>query len=635
MAELENKKRDVRYLNKDFDDFRRNLIDYAKIYFPDTYNDFNESSPGMMFIEMASYVGDVLSYYIDKQFKESLLSDAQERKNVVNLAQTLGYKPKTTVPASTNIDIFQTVPALTEDGGVTYNPDMRYALKIKEGMRVKSKTNSTTFRVMENIDFSFSSSIQPTDITIYEYSDNVPTYYLLKKQVRCTAGNIAVENISIGSVEKFKKINLSRNDITEIISVFDSNNNRWYEVPYLAQDTVFIEKANTTENDPELSQYSDTTPYLLKLKKVPRRFKTNILSDNITQLQFGSGISDSPDEEVIPNPTNVGAAIANSPTYLDTAFDPVNFLNTKTYGQIPKDTALTITYSYGGGVETNVPQDDLIELDFIQFSNTNDSVPSVSLLNDTKLSVATTNPSPAVGGKSAETLDEIRSNAVANFSAQQRAVTKEDYITRVYSLPAKYGNIAKCYIEKDSQLSQEDTTTSPTTIPNPLALNMYLLGYDANRQLVSLDSATKENIRTYLSQYRILTDSINLLNGYIVNISIDFEIIVLSNYNKNEVLLKSIEKLKDFFHIDKWQFNQPIIKSDIMYQLSLIEGVQNVTNLEFKNKTSTGYSNNYYNLDEAEPVDSKGNKGGIIYPSLDPMIWEVKYPDTDIRGRVR
>ena len=567
MAELENRKRDVRYLNKDFDDFRRNLIDYAKIYFPDTYNDFNESSPGMMFIEMASYVGDVLSYYLDKQFKESLLSHAQERKNVIDLAQTLGYKPKTTVPASTDIEVFQTVPALTEDGGVTYKPDMRYALKINEGMRVKSKSTDSTFRVLENVDFSFSSSLDPLHVTIYEYSDNVPTYYLLKKQVRCTAGNVTDETHTIGSPEKFKKINLNRNDITEIISVYDSNGNRWYETPYLAQDTVYIEKANNTQNDPELAQYSSTTPYLLKLKKVPRRFKTNILSDNMTQLQFGSGISDSPDEEVIPNPTNVGSSLANSPTYLDSSFDPVNFLNTKTYGQVPKNTTLTIKYAYGGGVETNVPQDDLVELDFIQFSNTNDSVPSVSLLNDTKLSVAVTNPKPAVGGKSAETLEELRNNAVSNFSTQNRAVTKEDYITRVYSLPAKYGNIAKAYIEKDSQISHDIITDSESVVSNPLGLNLYLLGYDSNKKLINLDNATKQNIRTYLSQYRILTDSINLLDGYIVNISLDFEIIVLANYNKNEILLRCIDKLKEFFNIDKWQFNQPIIKSDIMYQL--------------------------------------------------------------------
>ncbi len=486
MPELENKKRDVRYLNKTFDDFRRNLIDYTKIYFPNSYNDFNESSPGMMFIEMASYVGDVLSYYIDKQFKESLLSHAQEKKNVMNLAQTLGYKPTITTPASTVLDVYHTVPALTEDGGVTYKPDMRYALKIDEGMRVKSKTTGTTFRVLESMDFNHSSSEDPLEVTIYEYDENVPTYYLLKKQVGCVAGNIAEEEHELGAPEKYSKIELTRTDVTEVVTVYDTAGNRWYEVPYLAQDTIYIEQANNSINDPQMAQYSGTTPYLLKLRKVPRRFKTNILSNNVTQLQFGAGISDSPDEVVIPNPSNVGSSLANSPSFLDTSFDPVNFLNTKTYGQVPNNTTLTIKYAYGGGIETNVPQDDLVELDYIKFSNDATAVPSHTLLSSTKLSVACTNPRPATGGKSGDSLDEIRANALANFSAQNRAVTKEDYITRVYSLPAKYGNVAKVYIEQDQQLSVNDSVNGMETITkvsNPLALNMYLLGYDSNKKL--------------------------------------------------------------------------------------------------------------------------------------------------------
>ena len=634
----QDNKKEVRYLNRDFISFRKSLIDFSKIYYPNTYNDFNETSPGMMFMEMASYVGDVLSFYIDKQFKESLLPYAEERKNVVALANTLGYKPKPTVAARAVLDVYHTVPSITDDGGVTYRPDMRYALVIDSGMRVTAKSNGTEFRTMDTIDFRYSSSLDPTDITIYAYNEAVPTFYLLKKQVEAVAGTVTTETFTFTTPKKYDRRTLSTNDITDIINVTDSDGNTWYETSYLAQDTTFIDVENSAKNNPDLSQQADDAPYILKLKKVPRRFVKEVTSNNMTRLQFGAGISDSPDEEVIPNPTNVGSTLGTGVRNVDTSFDPQNFLFTKTYGQVPSNTTLTITYAKGGGISTNVPASDIVNISTYNTLNDLNAVPNTTEFTNAKNSLAVTNIKPATGGRSAEAIEEIRQNAISNFPAQNRAVTKEDYIVRCYSLPAKYGNISKVYIAPDAQLSGQDNTDNvenPNTIPNPFSLNFYCLGYDANKNLVNLTDTVKHNLRVYLSQYRMLTDAINLLNGYIVNIGVEFEIISLNNYNKREVVLRCVEKIKEFFEIDKWQINQPIVKTDLLYQLSLVEGVQNVTTLKFTNKVGGNYSNHVYDLVEAEPLNSSGDPGGIIYPSLDPMIFELKYPNIDIEGRAR
>ncbi len=637
-------RKEVRYLNRDFTAFKKALIDFSKVYYPSSYNDFNETSPGMMFIEMAAYVGDVLSFYIDKQFKESLLPYAEERENVIDLAKTLGYKPKPTTPSTVKLDVFQTVPSKTTDGGITYFPDMNYALQVDAGCIVRAKSNSINFRTLDVVDFRYSSSNDPTEITVYEFNDTTPTLYLLKKQAEAVAGTIENEAFVFGNAKKYDTRTLKDDDVNDIISVKDSDGNNWYEVPYLAQDTIFVDVGNDTKNDPDLAQYSDDTPYLLKVKKTARRFVAEITSDNYTRIQFGAGVSDSPDEVITPNPTNVGSTLGTGISRLDKAFDPANFLYTKTYGQVPQTTTLTVTYARGGGVESNVPQGDITEVTTMNTLNDQTAIPNISEFNNAVTSFAVTNTEPASGGRGPEAIEEIKFNALANYPAQNRAVTKEDYIVRCYSLPAKYGNVAKVYIAPDEQLNQKDGVVDkkgnqvmppPTKIANPFSLNFYTLGYNSDKKLINLSPAVKQNLRVYLSQYRMLTDAVNVLNGYIVNVGVDFEVIVLNNYNKREVVLRCMDKIQEYFDIDKWQINQPIIKPDLMYTLSCVEGVQNVTHLEFSNITKDGYSNNVYDLVEAEPLTEEGKPTGIIYPSLDPMIFELKYPNRDIRGRAR
>ena len=640
----------INYLNKDFNDFKVNLVEFAKQYFPNTYNDFNEASPGMMFIEMAAYVGDVLSYYIDSQFRESLLAYAEEKRNVFNIAQSFGYKPKTTSPADVVLDVFQTVPALNG------KPDYRYALTVDEGTQVNASSNGTTFRTLEDVNFKFSSSYDTREVNIFETDSGEPTKFLLKKKVKARSGEISTDFFDFGTAEKYSQVRLGNPDVIEIISCTDSDGNKWYEVDSLARDTIFEDMENNSANDPSSVGDRESAAYILKLKRVSRRFTTYINENDETVLRFGAGISDNPDEEIIPNPTNVGSNLPGSPSYLTTAFDPSNFLKTSTFGMAPANTTLTIEYTHGGGIDDNVNVGDVNQLGPISFT-INETGLSTSLVQESKDSVSFSNPKPATGGSSGETVRETRENALAYFQSQQRAVTKDDYIVRAYSLPPKYGTVAKIHMSQDEQLSKvgmaeklereitsADVGTSlkdlqVNNIPNPLAMNMYTLGFDSNKKLAPLTQTTKQNLKTYLSQYRLVTDAINIKDAYIINIAVNFAILTKIGFNKNEVLLRCVSTVQDFFDIDRWQIGQPIVLADLVYELSLVDGVATVVNptednsknlpivIENKYQTSQGYSGNFYDINTSL-------RGGILYPALDPSIFEIKFPDSDIKGKV-
>jgi hypothetical protein len=615
--------KDIRYLNKDFGQFRANLVEFAKNYFPDTYTDFNESSPGMMYIEMASFVGDVLSYYNDNQLKESLMSVANYRPNVLDLAADRGYKIKNTIPSTVDLDVFQLLPSITS--GSQTVPDWSYALTVNEGMIAQADNSDIQFRTTRLLNFAVSSSVDPTEVSVYSINDATknPEYFLLKKTVKAIAGTVKTRTFSFGSARRFDKILVADTDIIEVLSVTDSDNNEWTEVPYLAQETVFEAISNTVQNDPDLHVYTDV-PYLLKLRKTARRFVTKFRPDRNLEIQFGSGVSTDSDEEIIPNPDNVGSSLVGLQTQYDQPIDPSNFMYTKTYGLAPSNTTLLVTYTVGGGIASNVPAFSIKTINSINIQST--SGLNATTLSRIQNSIACTNPNPANGGKSEESIEEIRQNAMATFATQQRAITDQDYIVRTYSLPSKFGSVAKAYIIQDQQLNPQ---SSQDMIANPLALNLYTLGYDVNGNFTTLNAAVKENLKTYLNQYRMLTDAVNIKNAYVINIGIKFEIIALPEYNSNEVLLKCISKLQSIFNNKLWQINQPIVLSKLYTDLDRVEGVQSVTSVQIGNLygTSVGYSENVYDIKAA-------TMNGVIYPSLDPSIFEVKYPNKDIIGKV-
>jgi len=609
-----NQSRDLKYLNKDFSGFRENLIEYAKTYFPKTHSDFNESSPGMMFIEMASYLGDVLSYYIDDSLKESMMLYAEDRDNVINLAQYLGYKSKVTTPALVKVAVYQLVPSI--GSGINNGPDSRYYLRVKEGMSLESTTTGTLFRSTELLDFSVPNE---REITIHETGTNgEPTLYLIKKYVNAISATLKTSEHIFGSPEQYSKINLSDTDIVQIYDVRDENGNKWYEVPYLAQEMIFIDYPVTEETDLDLLPYKDTVPNVLKLLKTSRRFVTQVNADNTTTLVFGGGNSDSSDETIIPNFKNVGLGLQSSIDKLGASFDPANFLKTRSYGQAPSHTTLTISYLTGGGISSNVSKGEVTRIRQIEFDEDSISLTAsqLAIYKEMKNSVAVENEEPATGGRGTETVEEIRQNALANFASQNRAVTNKDYQIRVLSMPPKYGGVAKVFC---APYGKEDSRS--------FAINLYVLGYDSNNDLTTLNRAIKENVKTYLSEFRMLTDGVNIIDGFVINFGVDFEIRVYGGYNNREVLVKCIDQLTEYFNIDNWSFNMPINISEIELLISGVEGVASVPKFEIVNKSLGKYSRHSYNITEA-------TRGKMVYPSLDPSIFECKFPNTDIKGRV-
>lgn len=623
-----NTSKDIKYLGRDFDSFKKGLVEFTKTYYPNTYNDFNEASPGMMFLEMAAYVGDVLNYYIDSQFKESLLLQATEKRSIMNIAATLGYKPRLSVPSTVDLDVYQLLPA--SGSGTNVVPDLAYALKIEPGLRTRTipTAGSIEFIVQNKIDFSVNNIFDPTEITVYSIDANAaPTYYLAKKTVQAISATPKTTEIIVDGTTKFFKFQVTDTNLIAIDSIVDADGNTWYEVPYLAQDTIFEQVQNTAFNDPDAAVYSEDTPYLLKLKRVPRRFITRVTDTGI-EVQFGSGTSSSPDEELLATPENIGLTLPTGKDNIDAAIDPTSPVFTQAYGIAPSNTTLTVTYLVGGGITSNVPSNTINEIIGIDTSSTR--LPAgTGALNATILnSVVVNNNLAATGGRAEETLDEVRQNALAQFTSQNRAVTREDYIIRAYAMPNRYGSVAKVQISPDEQANLATSEVSDK-VSNPLAMNMYMLGYDSNKNLTTVNRAVKENLKTYLSQYRMLTDSINFRDAYIINIGVNFDIIPLPNFNANEVLLNAINAMKMMFDIDKWQINQPVVYSEIFTTLLAVRGIQTVTKISIENLNNEvdGYSNIVYDINGA-------TRNGILYPSLDPSIFEVKFPNIDIKGRI-
>lgn len=643
--------KDINYLNRDFASLRQQLIDFTKQYYPQSYKDFSESSPGQIFIEQAAYVGDVLSYYTDQQFFESFIQFAKDRRNIINAARYMGYKHKVSSASSVVVDVFQLLPSIKNSNN-EYSPDERYCLILQPFTQLNS-VSGVNFIIEDSIDFSQNTKFSPREITVFNRDNTgAPQFYLVKKSATAYSGTIVVKRFSITDPTPFLSLRLDETNVLKIISVVDSNNNNYYEVDYLAQDTIPIQVDNVPLNNQTLSQYRSETPKILKYLRTEKRFVTTIDENNITTIQFGANTENYDNTVVIPNPTNVGVALSNLKN-LNISLDNTNVLKANSYGVSPSNTTLTVTYIIGGGLNSNVNSGDINKITAVSYTNdvTTLTDSEVILLNNIKNSLSVNNIEASTGGDDADSDEEIRQNAILNFSSQNRMVTDDDFLLRVYTLPPQLGNISKAFIQ--SNLTREvqynglitglTTTSNNTSLDltplnpldrrkflqsnNPFTNNLYLLGYDSNKNLTQVNQATLQNLTTYIENYKILTDRINIIDGYIINISVQFKITVFKGFNKSEVLNACIQSVKNFFNIDNWSFNQPINLSQINFEIMQNEGVQSVSEIIINNLTidDGNYSPIAYNI-------SIATQNNIIYPPKDPAIFEVKFPESDIKG---
>ena len=742
------KESNVNYLNKDFTALKQSLVNYAKSYFPNTYRDFNETSPGMMLLEMNAYVGDVLSFYIDQQYREMLLPLAEERRNIITMAKMFGYKVKPIVPAYVDLTFTSEVDAdVLDTSNVNYQTAGTFAAGVEI---VSTNNNDIIFTTLDVIDFSITSSVDTSTVSNTNPLTGLATKYTLSRTVRAVSAKQKTKSFQIGVPEKFKKITLPDTNVVDIVSCIDTNGNDWYEVEYLAQDKVTI-PTHWTEETNRKSAYQNletqkietiAVPYSLSYIKTSKRFTRETNLDNTTSLIFGNGVLKDGTliDDGFIDMEQVGIIIPGQTNDLNNAIDPLLGDEYSTLGETPNNTTLIITYRVGGGVNANLP------------SGTIATKPTITSIGNTAVATisSVTNERPARGGKNQEDTLEIKEKAKAFFSTQNRCVTKEDYEARVMNIPAKFGNIAKVYVSRNSE---EDTNnlslnqfniaiTSLDRIINNRSteissieaflrdvlngkskltdefitdfvkinkrfftdvdggleaivgavgntgyvqgnnvsktINIYVLAYNNLKQLVGNPHSTTtnttddlpltltDNIKKYLNNFKILTDVVTINDGYVINFGVLFDVVAEKYANKQQVKLACIDKIKDYFRIEKMQFNQPIYKSQLEYELMGVEGVRSIGHVTLTQKldyfygasgetlpTST-YSYSYSNITEifmdvsdGEGTSNYGYKynfenalnedGTIIRPPLSSTaaVFELKNPNQNIQGRVR
>ena len=735
-SDREYKTTNINYLNKDFNEIKNSLVEYTKTYFPNSYRDFNETSPGMMLIELAAYVGDVLSFYIDQQYKEMMLPLAEERRNVINMANMLGYKVKPSTPAYVDLTVTQTVAADNTDIN-SIKPDFTDAITIDKGMKIKSAVDSTIiFETLDIVDFQVSSSSDINPIQNTFDANGIVNQFKLTRKIKAIAAETKTKDFTVGSPTKFLELKLTETNVVEIVSITDSNNNTWYEVDYLAQDKIPIEThytfdANRLDGNGDYSAYVDIdgntlsipVPYSLQYRQTGKRFIVEMNDDNTTSLIFGNGVlrNGQFSEQQFLQLDQVGITIPGGTENISVNIDPLSGDSRSTLGETPSNVTLTVKYRIGGGSKSNSASGDLVTIDTKNILIGNVSGKNLSVTNDT----------PAYGGLDEEPIEEIRRKAKAHFAAQNRCVTQEDYEARVLSMPAKFGNIAKVFVKRSaidvlgsstyglfSELDftndgsinitdydtlvgeiassiQDGTETAPltqilsqinsfynqsTNLTDTLnneslaTLDIFVLSYDTNKYLTQLtdSSATvphqlKVNLKNYLSNYRMITDQVNIANGKIINFGVAFEVVSHRSANKADVKLKCINKIIDYFNIDKLQFHQPLYTSDLEYELMDVDGVRAVNYVELTqdfNNLSNGRTLNVqgadtlwdFNVNNPDSPVNTGNYGwlydfiqffedgvgagnyvgkGIVLPSVEPTVFELKYPRKNIRGLVK
>ena len=743
------KESNVNYLNKDFASLKQSLMNYAKSYFPNTYRDFNETSPGMMLLEMNAYVGDVLSFYIDQQYREMLLPLAEERRNIITMANMFGYKVKPIVPSYVDLTFTSEVNASSADASKV---DYSNAGVFDAGIEIVSNANSDViFTTLEPIDFTITGS-NDGDTIGTTTATGLASTYTLSRTVRAMSATEKTITFQVGIPEKFKTITIPDTNVIDIISCVDSNGNNWYEVDFLAQDKVPITTHYTDDINRD-SAYSTETgglestaavPYSLTYLTTTKRFTRETNQDNTTSLVFGNGVLKNGQiiDEGFLDLEQVGIIIPGQTNDLNQAIDPLLGDEYSTLGEAPNQTTLTITYRVGGGVNSNVPSGDITNTPTITAQNGNTSATLTSV----------TNNAPARGGKDEEDTSEIREKSKAFFATQNRAVTKEDYEARVLNLPSKYGNVAKVYVTanlnkkpnedffnqineivtnsnsvgNDLNLIETVLGTTDETIPqqekleaiqsvisnlisnnnNTISLSndlsdyvdtsmfhlspveVTVLGYNLNKQLIgnphantlgtndNLPTTLKSNIKKYLENFNLLTDTVVILDGYIVNFGVFFDVIAEKYADKQKVKLACLQKIKDYFRIEKMQFNQPIYKSQLEFELMGVEGVRSIGHVTITQHedyegdgnllTSPTYTYSYNPsgngadlngdgiidggfVDQSEGEGASGygfkynfqnalsDDGTIILPphNATPTVFELKNPNINIQGRVR
>ena len=592
------KNREINYLSKDFDSIKSDLIDYVKRHYPADWRDFNVDSGGMAILELIAYVGDILTFNIDRQVNEAYINRAVETKNIISLAQNFGYTPKNTTPAIVNLSVSATLQE-------SVSGECLFVLK-KGATVVTNFEPVVSFEVLDDVDFTQAKN------RMVKTSGGTTTVTVTG--VSAAAGISKTFNYRANDAVKFLKVVLPETNINEVVSVTASDGSQYFQVDNLARDTIFTGEINTSDS-------SGDAGYIMKLKRIPKRYVVEREPTGLTSIRFGSGVLMEADSEIIPNPNDfvLPPSLRGSPSgFSPAAIDSTNFLKTKTLGVAPQNTSLSIQYRAGGGVNTNVGPKTLTrfikqELEFATPNITSLSAATVRTIYD---NLSCSNGEQASGGEEAESIASIKENAVYNMNSQMRCVTLQDYQTRMMSMPAQFGSIFRSFVRKD-----------PT---NNLGVQLFLITRNNVGNLTLPSEVIKNNIETYIKNFKSFSDTIRITNGRIINISVDFTIVPMAEVNESQAMMECILVLQRYFDTARTNFNDSIVISDIQARLQSLASVMAVPILNIYNRVGTvggrAYSGTEFNI--------KANTTSGIVKFPQDATWELKYPNFDIISRV-
>ena len=588
----------IDYTSKDFSSIRDQLTQVAERFYPDTFQDFSEASFGAMMLDAVAYVGDQVSFYLDYNVNETFLDTSYQRDNVIRHGRILGYKDSGRPSTYGKVAMFVLVPA-SETG---LGPDIRYIPVIKRGTRFTSQ-NGLNFVLTDNVDMAESSN--PVVVATTDSTTGAPTQYAIKSYGNVVSGFFNVEEVECGAFERFKAVQLNSPNVSEIISVFDSDGNEYFEVEYLSQDTVFKELSNKNYKN-------DNTPSVIKPMLVNRKFVT-VFDGNGVTLQFGSG--DELAAELVADPQDVAMDIFGKNYVTDTTFDPSRLVNNKYYGIVPQNTTLTIAYRQSNPLNSNVAATSLntVASSLLEFEDV--GALAGATLTTVRNSLEVINEEPIMGNVSNPSTAEIKQRIYDTFPTQNRAVTQQDYENLVYRMPAKFGSIKRCSVQKDPDSQKRN-------------LNVYVVSEDPQRKLINTNTTIKTNLKTWLNHYRMINDTIDILDPFIINFGINFIIKPERNVDKFKVLDSCVVALSNEFSSPLF-IGESISKSNIFNVLNSVSGVNDVVKVQIINKTSVNYSNVFFSI--SDNVSPDGDM--IVCPKN--AIFEMKFPEVDIKGKLR
>lgn len=602
------------YLARDFDGFRSVLLDYARQYYPDRIQDFSESSIGGLFLDMAAYVGDNMSFYMDHLYNELNSDTVVETENIERVLRNSGIKITGASSSTVEVDFYVEVPVIN-DGTLRPEPSLIPTILAET---LVSSNNGITFRLLEDVKFWKSDpatgeiSVDSSTVEILNgrrIGGNVVSKVLKKKGI-CVSGDQRTESFDIGDFVQFRRISLEEPDITQIISVVDGLGNVYYEVDNLTHDVVYKNVISNSYNSGIDTLIKDN----LKVIPSPYRFLREVdLIGRTSTLVFGGGNADTMEDDIIPDPSEFAIPLPYSQTFSRSSLNPQKLLQTKTLGVAAANTRLTVTYRYGGGLNHNVEPETVVNIQDLSIDFPENPTPGQQA--QIRSSIAVSNPKPAAGGEDAPTGEELLALVPSLRNSQERIVTKEDMLARVYTMPSNFGRVFRASIVRNPN--------------NPLASRLYIVSRNSDGQLINSPDALKINLKRYLSSYRMISDAVDVFDAGIINLELFFQIVVDPSLNKNLLLQDIISSLRDQFSINKLHIGQPIIISDIVSTIFSKPGVISVDSIKFNNLYGTAKNREYSPISYDPQLNTRNQ---IMYPP-DGSIFEIKYPDANIIGR--